>query len=292
MPRGSPFTQLCQQLPRRPDGIAADLHLHTTASDGEFTPSQVVGFAARAGLKSFAITDHDTFAGHSEAEPMLQSWPGPVPRFVRGVELTCHWRGREVHLLAYLERPNAALLSRCDEMIAVRRERFRDYLKLLSMDGSVEIVPGTSYGRRHVAALILQRGLATTRHEAWHGHLHPLRDAVRPKLAIDLAEAAKMVGDSGGTSSLAHPLIDLSESDLAELKSCGVDAIEAHFPAATIARRMQLSAWAGAIGLHVTGGSDCHGPAGPNRSIGGCGLSAEGLRRLADAPGLAAACVR
>src|SRR6476660_7365413 len=97
MPRGDPFTALCRQAAELARRVVADLHLHTTASDGDFTPSQVVAFARQARLDAIAITDHDTLAGVGEA----QEAAGGL-RVIPGVELTAEWDGNEVHVLGLL----------------------------------------------------------------------------------------------------------------------------------------------------------------------------------------------
>src|SRR3954470_16148199 len=106
MPRSSPFTQLWSRLavlngPRR-----ADLHVHTTASDGEYTPSQVVALARQAGLCAVAITDHDTLAGYAEAREAASGFKHPELEVVPAVEITTEFSGREFHLLGYFVQPD------------------------------------------------------------------------------------------------------------------------------------------------------------------------------------------
>src|SRR4051812_35229746 len=97
MPARQPFTRLCQQLALGPHAGRADLHLHTTASDGEYTPAQIVELAHRAGLAAIAITDHDTFGGVD----LARAAAGPSLEVISGVEITTEFRGRELHLLGY-----------------------------------------------------------------------------------------------------------------------------------------------------------------------------------------------
>src|SRR5438132_10548479 len=102
MPRLQPFTQLCRQLalPRRRE--RADLHLHTTASDGAYTPAQIVELAGRSGLSAVAITDHDTLHGIHPA----QTAAGDKVEVIPGVEMTAEFHGKEIHLLGYFFRPD------------------------------------------------------------------------------------------------------------------------------------------------------------------------------------------
>src|SRR4051794_4429843 len=99
MPARQPFTQLCRHLAHlRADGRRADLHVHTTHSDGGFTPAEVVARAVRRGLAAVAVTDHDTISGHAVA---LAARLDAALELIPGVEITCEYRGRELHLLGY-----------------------------------------------------------------------------------------------------------------------------------------------------------------------------------------------
>src|SRR5579885_2985629 len=99
MPAGSPFTRLCQQAARGRG--RADLHVHTTASDGCYSPAEVVDLARRSGLSALAITDHDTFA----ALPAARQAAGSHLEVIAAVEITTEHAGHELHLLAYFVDP-------------------------------------------------------------------------------------------------------------------------------------------------------------------------------------------
>src|ERR1700676_4206567 len=102
MPVGQPFTLLCQQLARPRSAGRADLHVHTTHSDGNYTPAQVVELARRCGLSAVAITDHDTTSGVHVARQAAGA--AITPEIIAGVEITAEFRGRELPLLAYFVR--------------------------------------------------------------------------------------------------------------------------------------------------------------------------------------------
>src|SRR5437868_648957 len=97
MPTGQPFTRLCQQLARPAETGRADLHLHTTHSDGEYSPAEVVHIARRSGLAAIAITDHDTTCGVAAARTAA----GNRVEVIAGVEVTAEHESREVHLLGF-----------------------------------------------------------------------------------------------------------------------------------------------------------------------------------------------
>src|SRR5437868_11613901 len=101
MPRRQPFTAVCQSAARGPRTGRADLHLHTTCSDGTYTPAQVVELASRCGLSALAITDHDTMAGVPAAQAAAAA---AGITLVPGVEISTEFQGRELHVLAYFVR--------------------------------------------------------------------------------------------------------------------------------------------------------------------------------------------
>src|SRR5215470_8936492 len=132
MPRHAPFTRLCGQVAELARPRRADLHTHTTASDGNYTPTQVVALARQAGLCAVAVTDHDTLAGVPEALTHATEAIEIVP----GVEISTTLAAREFHLLGYFVRTdhdelNTALAIVCQS----RRERFRDFVALLCARG-------------------------------------------------------------------------------------------------------------------------------------------------------------
>ncbi len=284
MPRRQPFTQLCRLAAQVSGPGIADLHTHTTASDGEFTPSQVILRAHQAQLKAVAITDHDTIAGWSEAEEAIR-----VNRlkleFRRGVELTTHFESHGFHLLAYDFQLTDEAEDALNQLAQLRRSRFQEYLDQLGNNGIVfadGIVAGIqnrslSLGRRHLATLILETGIVKSRYAAFRDYLHPLRDKVAPFLGIPLEEAIAIIHRAGGWCSLAHPSSDFTFEHLKSMTLIGLDAVEIAFPAASRARTIQLREWAQRLNLLVTSGSDSHGT---ERPVGSVRLSAADYRRI------------
>src|SRR4051812_24579280 len=129
MPAHQPFTTLCQIAARSPNNGRADLHVHTTFSDGTYTPAQVVDLARRSGLAAVAITDHDTTAG---VGPALAAAAGTGVEVVPGVEITAEHRERELHLLAYFVRTGDTALATALQRICDHRVgRFHDMVDRL-----------------------------------------------------------------------------------------------------------------------------------------------------------------
>lgn len=289
MPRRQPFTQMCQQAARLARLGAADLHTHTTASDGDFTPSQIVVVARSVGLAVVAITDHDTTAGLADATATAAAFTTRPIRVVPGVEVSAEQWGREYHILGYFISPaDSRLATALDHVRTLRRTRFREFVDGLTRRGTrfpggmVEGVEARSpsLGRRHLAYLLVRAGVATTKADAFRGYINPVSTSVNHRLP--LAEAVGVITGAGGIASLAHPGAEMTQSDLAELRGFGVRAVEAYFPAATPGRTAELRRWAGQLGLHVTGGSDYHGPAGGARSLGSPGLPLSDFNALAE----------
>src|SRR5688572_13505927 len=122
MPSRQPFTALCRATSRPPALDRADLHVHTTASDGTYTPAQVVALARRAGLAAVAITDHDTLDG---VGPARAAAAGTGLEVIAGVEITAEHRGRELHLLGYfVSTEDGPLVRALARLRRLRRERF------------------------------------------------------------------------------------------------------------------------------------------------------------------------
>jgi 3',5'-nucleoside bisphosphate phosphatase len=291
VPKRSPFTRLCGTLAALGPPPRADLHTHSTASDGAFTPSQVIARARAARLFAVALTDHDTLAGVPEArEAARDSGVELVP----AVEMSTAFAGREFHLLGYFVREdhdelNAALARVC----ASRRERYYSFVSALRdrgcalpEDRAELIAQGThSAGRRHVAALLVACGHATTIHEAFRRFIGAASASAKPKALLPIGEAIRLVRAAGGVAALAHPPDDLADAQVGELAELGLGALEAAYrwPKSSLASRWRATA--ARFGLAVSGGSDCHGPVPAAHGIGSHFISADELAALRDRAG-------
>src|SRR6266536_68528 len=154
MPAQQPFTALCRLVAEaRPHADRADLHLHTTHSDGNYTPAQVVELALRSGLCAIAITDHDTLEG---VAPARVAAAGTGLEVIAGVEIGSEHEGRELHLLGYFVSPEDAALAQALEVLGHRRaERFHEMIERLRQQGvslaETEGPPAAhALGRRHL----------------------------------------------------------------------------------------------------------------------------------------------
>jgi 3',5'-nucleoside bisphosphate phosphatase len=279
MPARQPFTYLCQMLARGPKAGRADLHLHTTASDGTYRPEEVVDLARRCGLAALAITDHDTLAGVAVARAAA---PASL-EVIAGVEITAEYLGRELHLLGYFVDDSAALDAALADVRASRVTRFHAMVERLRtlgvslQDEALEVVPD-ALGRRHLAEMLVRQGKAGSVREAFQRWLGDNGPAAVAKRRIPVGEAICLVRTAGGVASWAHPSYDGAKQHLADLAALGLGAVEAEYPALRRSQSDQVRAWARHLGLAITGGSDCHGP-GP-RGVGACTISDAELDEL------------
>jgi 3',5'-nucleoside bisphosphate phosphatase len=282
MPARQPFTTLCQRASRSRLADRADLHLHTTHSDGAYTPAQVVELGRRAGLAAVAVTDHDAVGGVAAARAAAD---GRI-EVIAGVEITAEFRGRELHLLGYFFRTDDGPLTAALERVRRGRvERFREMVERLracgvSLDLGETPPPAgpEALGRRHLAEMLVRQGLAGSVREAFARWLHDGGRAVAPKLRLPVAEAVALVRAAGGVAAYAHPSYDCTRETLAELRDLGMGAVEVDYPAVRASRGRELRTWAAQLGLAVTAGSDCHGPG--KHLVGACTVSTQELHVL------------
>lgn len=279
-----PFTKLCQQLARPRPGDRVDLHLHTTYSDGLYTPAEIIDLARRSGLAAVAITDHDTIAGVRAARKAAQ---GQVV-VVSGVELTTRYEDQELHLLGYyVNLDHAALNAALDRLRGQRAERFQEMVERLRGCGvavAAEDLPApedpAALGRRHLAEVLVKTRQADTVQQAFVRFLGDNGRVNIPKPGLPAAEAIALVRAAGGVAGWAHPPYDGTRERLGQLRQLGLQAVEVEHPTYKHSWSRQLRSWASELGLAVTGGSDCHGPTPLYRAVGARGITWQELEYL------------
>lgn len=246
-----------------------DLHTHSTASDGQYTPSELVGLAKERGIEVLALTDHDTVDGIGEA---VRAGEKLGVRVLPGIELSAR-EYHTFHVLGYGVAPDApALAELCRRMKARRDERIDRLLAFLaekgvklSSDEVAEIAGGELIGRPHFAQAMVRRGYVATNREAFDRYLdtqeyHERVERGKPSVK----ECIEAIRAAGGKASLAHPYqIGIQNDELdglvGELAGYGLDAIECYYPKHTSEQERFYLHLAEKYGLHITGGSDFHG---------------------------------
>lgn len=256
--------------------MKADLHLHSTASDGTLTPGELMRRAAGEGFDTLALTDHDSVAGLTEAGETAAAYG---LRLIAGAELSCGGQ-KEIHVLGYgLHTRHEGLLRFLSHLRDQREERARKMVSLLGENGapvSLERVRELARGvvaRPHVARALVEAGHAASVSEAFDRYLVPGRCAYVPKADVKVGDAIRLIHEAGGAAVLAHPMelklgMTALEPLVREWKAQGLDGIEVWHPSAANNHAQAILAFARREGLLVTGGSDFHGPAVRDSRIG------------------------
>ncbi|MCR8641730.1 PHP domain-containing protein [Paenibacillus sp. N1-5-1-14] len=247
----------------------ADLHTHTTASDGMQPPRENVRLAKEAGLHAVAITDHDTVAGVREAMDAGQEYDITV---VPGVEISTFAGGQDIHVLGYyVDIDNIQFLDRLASLRDTRILRNQALLARLSEIGMPithdEIQEanqdtkkaGDPIGRPHIAQTLIHKGYVASMQEAFDRYLGKEGAAYVTVPRIDPHTAAAWIHDAGGTAVLAHPGIYSDDELVYELLTKHFDGVEACHSDHTSEQERDYEAFAKKNGLVVTAGSDFHG---------------------------------
>lgn len=249
--------------------MGIDLHVHSTASDGTQSPADVVAAAARSGLHTIALTDHDTTAGWAEASDAARRLGVTL---VPGSEISAALGGAGVHVLAYLHDPaDAALTAETETTRSDRETRARRMVERIAADHDLtwedvleHVGPDATVGRPHIADAMVAKGLVADRDEAFATVLHGRSRYYLPHYAPQAVEVVRLVRAAGGATVLAHPRSGgrgrtVSDELVAELAAAGLAGIEVDHPDHGARDRRELRALAADLGLLVTGSSDYHG---------------------------------
>ena len=273
----------------------ADLHVHTTHSDGSCSPGEVVRAAAGRGLAALAITDHDTLSGLSVARPEAARLGVEL---VSGVELTAVRDGREIHILGYyfddqdkdlVEATTRLRAGRADR-IASMVDRLRALGLSVDLEGLAKTFPRATLGRRHLADWLVKTGQVADRRAAFDLYLRDDGPATVPKPRLPWREAIGLIRAAGGVAAWAHPPFDARRVDVVELIDGGLGAIEVDGPGFDARRSARLRGWAVEDGLIPVAGTDVHTPDRPGRWLGAVVTPVEDLERLRGVrPGIAIA---
>jgi predicted metal-dependent phosphoesterase TrpH len=270
-------------IPRPLCGLV-DLHTHSSASDGSFSPAELIAEAARQGLCALALTDHDTISGLEEAGKAARK---TGLRFIPGIELQIKWNhdsgenSGEFHLLGLgLYSPSPGFLETVADLAQRRENRNLEILERmheLSIDISYDEVKtlggGHSIGRPHFAALLVKRRIVRNIEQAFSLYLGRGKALYVPKAGLEFERAVSIIKESGGMAVLAHPMsLYVSWGRLPDLikdlKDKGLDGIEAWHPTAKVGSCKRLEELGKSLNLVITAGSDFHGARRPDRKLG------------------------
>jgi predicted metal-dependent phosphoesterase TrpH len=246
-------------------GGRVDLHVHTTASDGLFSPAEVVEQAHTAGLRAVAVTDHDTTAGLAEAARRGDELGVEV---VPGVELTAYVGLTELHILGlFVGTEGGSGSARVDTLRTARRDRMLGMIERLRRQGvrvdADEVMAESgegAVGRPHLARVLVRRGYVPDESEAFIQYLRPECPAYVKKIELSPEEAIALVIEMGGLAVYAHPGVSRLDERLGEFKRAGLAGIEVWHPKHGDADTAHYARLAAKRGLLPSGGSDFHGP--------------------------------
>ncbi len=264
---------------------AADLHVHTTHSDGVCSPCEVVRAAAGVGLSALAITDHDTLSAMAVARPEAER---VGIELVAGVELTAEFQGREVHILGHFVRDDdpalVAATTRLKEARIGRLRAMADRLAGLGLWVDLaalrDAFPRATLGRRHLADWLSRTGQVAGPREAFARYLGDDGPAQVAKPRLAWSEAIALIRGAGGVAALAHPRHDLRGEALEELAGAGLGAIEVAGPGLDARMGRLWRDRADRLGLVPIAGSDFHAQDRPGRWVGSITTGGPVLERL------------
>lgn len=255
-----------------------DLHVHSTASDGSYTPTEVVYAANDAGLTAIALTDHDTVSGVSEALNAADSLDLEV---VPGVELSCIYKEKEIHILGlYIDHTSEKFNEFLTTSAQKRMQRNLTMLEAFQTDGfdiTMEDLmlgnPKTVITRAHFARALVNKGYVSSPDQAFKKYLDPDRPYYRKREVITPEESIRAIRDAGGFPVLAHPCQYKlgwkgTEDLVIYLKSLGLLGLECFHSSNNQHESGKLRGIALRHDLALTGGSDFHGAAKPDIKLG------------------------
>jgi len=257
-----------------------DLHVHSTCSDGTYTPTELVRYALEKNLTAFALTDHDTTDGIDEA---LAAAEGTPLRVIPGIEYSTRYLERDVHIVGlFMDYHAPVFRSYLERFLQSREERNHKLcanLQGAGLDISYEELraafPNAVITRAHYAQLLMEKGFVTSRKEAFDRYLGDRTPYFVPREKITPAEVIQVTLEAGGVPILAHPtLYGLGKESLDRLVSTltaqGLMGIECYYSTYTPAEEREIKALAAKYHLLPSGGSDFHGAAKPGLDL-ACG---------------------
>ncbi len=260
-----------------------DLHVHSSKSDGTFTPAEVAERAAQHGLTAIALTDHDCVSGIAEAECAAEKLraAGHALRIIPGVEISADYKNGDIHILGlFIEPSDSALTAALDEAIRCRDARNEKMVRRLR-DAGIDITledlkleaEDTVITRAHFARFLQLHGYVKSCSEAFRRYLDKGTPFYVPREYLQPERAIELIRGAGGVPVLAHPLLYHLTPDgvrelVARLKAAGLGGIEAIYSANTGSDEGFVRQLAAQYGLAISGGSDFHGAAKPDIEIG------------------------
>jgi 3',5'-nucleoside bisphosphate phosphatase len=261
--------------------VTADLHTHSSASDGDLNPGQLVKLAASKGLTAISLTDHDTLTGIPMA---LESGSSHAVDVITGVEISAEYEPGMLHILGYFPVFPDGMEVDLERVQAARRERIPRIVRklndlgiMLTEEDIIELAGEAQIGRPHIAKVLLNNGYVRSFDEAFDEYLGKGKKAYVPKEKMTCEKAIGLIRNYRGLPVLAHPytlhLADAAlKSFIKDLRQWGLVGIEVYYPDHTPDDTSRYLHMAQELGLLITGGSDFHGADRKTVSLGDHGI--------------------
>lgn len=255
-----------------------DLHTHTTASDGTYTPTQLIEYAVEKGIHTIAVTDHDTVAGLDEA---MKAGEHKDIEVVPGIEFSTEYKGRDIHIVGLdIDYHNPSFVEKLAQFVDSRDirnekmcERLRDAGVEITMEELKQRFPEAVITRAHFASLMLEKGSIHNREDAFRKYIGDNGPCYVPREKVSPVQAIQLIKEARGIPVLAHPMlyrmqIDEMEKLSSYLAENGLVGIEGLYSTYNYADQTVVRYLAGKYGLVISGGSDFHGANKPYIDLG------------------------
>lgn len=255
-----------------------DLHVHSNASDGTLTPTEVVHLAIEKNLAAIALSDHDTVKGIEEA---IHAAEGSDLEVIPATELSCYYKNVEIHVLGlYVDYKNPNFLAELNRLEQARLKRNLDMIALFQKDGiniTLEDLlagnPNSVITRAHFARVLVEKGICKDKHTAFDRYVGVGCPYYLPKPQVTPELAIPLIVKAGGIPILAHPMLyKFGYQEIEELIQylipLGLKGIEAYHSSNNISQSDKLRSLALKYQLVVSGGSDFHGANKPDIDLG------------------------
>lgn len=253
------------------------MHIHTTYSDGTFSPEMVIDTALDCNLDVIALTDHDNILSHKAAYDYVQKNNINI-EIIPGVEINTIYKGYEVHILGYfMNTDNADFQNLMKTQQQARINQTNEIIELLNKKAGIRIkfedvkslvAEGGSIGRPHIARAITNAGGVNNVMEAYAKYINDSSNVYVQRKTVSPHEACEIIYEAGGIPVFAHPIdVEISDELAKELISYGLRGIEAYHRKHSPAVVEHYSSLAEKYGLIITGGSDFHAPSVNHGSI-------------------------
>lgn len=254
-----------------------DLHVHSCRSDGTLTPTELVDYAIKKGLKAFALTDHDTTEGLDEAisyaDSLRNSGVKNVPEVIPGIELSTDLNGKDVHIVGlYVNHKSPSFLEYLKEFVESRDnrnrkmcERMKELFNIdITYDALIEAYPGAVITRAHYAKWLEEHGYVKSKAEAFDRLIGDNCPCFIPREKVTPEKAIELILEADGVPVFAHPILcrysdSFLESLVAKYKENGLMGIEAVYSTYSPSEERQIRTLANKYHLLLSGGSDFHG---------------------------------